>query len=167
MFSMSETINTSSFDEIDRKILLALQHDARISFAELGRSVGLTPTAVAERIRKLEERGVISGYQAQLSLAHLGYPITTFVQLRTDRWRDHELAVKTMEIPEVIACHSITGADCVLLKVVAASVEHLAKILEQLSDFGRTTTSVVLFSKEKQEVGAALLGGENGEQRSV
>src|SRR5215211_2018670 len=101
-------------NEIDRKILNIMQTDARISNVEIARQVGLAPSAVLERVRKLEERGVIRGYVADIDAAQIGFGLTAFVFVRTQSCRtiDRVLAA----IPEVLEVHDVAGEDCYLLK---------------------------------------------------
>jgi len=154
---MKRTEKPIEIDKTDRLILFALQEDARLSYAELGRFVDLTPTAVAERMRKLEESGVISGYHAAVSLEHLGYPITAFVRLNITQFADEAVVDQMMQIPEVLACYSVTGEDCMFIRFAAESVQHMREVVVQLGKLGRTSTSIELFTKEKTEVVKSLL----------
>jgi Lrp/AsnC family leucine-responsive transcriptional regulator len=139
-------------DEIDRKILLELQSDARTSYAELGRRVGLTTPAVIERVRKLEDAGVITGYRAEIDTAKIGLPITAFVRMSitgVDYSRIIEVAEQSNEVLE---CHRGTGGDSFIMKVAVASVEHLQEIIDKLTPYGITTTAIVLSSPVKSRV---------------
>ena len=139
-------------DEIDRKILLELQSDARTSFAELGRRVGLTTPAVIERVRKLEDAGVITGYRAEIDTAKIGLPITAFVRMSitgVDYSRIIEVAEQSNEVLE---CHRGTGGDSFIMKVAVASVQHLQEIIDKLTPYGITTTAIVLSSPVKSRV---------------
>ena len=139
-------------DEIDRKILLELQSDARTSYAELGRRVGLTTPAVIERVRKLEDAGVITGYRAEIDTAKIGLPITAFVRMSitgVDYSRIIEVAEQSNEVLE---CHRGTGGDSFIMKVAVASVEHLQEIIDKLTPYGITTTAIVLSSPVKRRV---------------
>ena len=143
---------TSMLDEIDRKILLELQSDARTSYAELGRRVGLTTPAVIERVRKLEDAGVITGYRAEIDTAKIGLPITAFVRMSitgVDYSRIIEVAEQSNEVLE---CHRGTGGDSFIMKVAVASVEHLQEIIDKLTPYGITTTAIVLSSPVKRRV---------------
>lgn len=133
-------------DDIGRQILRALQEDARISFSELGRRVGLSSPAVAERVRRMEEGGVIQGYRAMVSYERLGFPITAFIRVSTPASRMHEADLIAEKIPEVLECHHLTGTDCLILKVVVSSVGHLEEVINQMGHYGQTTTSIVLSS---------------------
>jgi Lrp/AsnC family leucine-responsive transcriptional regulator len=128
------------------QILQALQEDARISFSELGRRVGLSAPAVAERVRRLEEAGVISGYHAQVNMEKIGLPLSAFIRINSTNDRYILISALAKELPEVLECHRITGEDCLILKVVVSSVAHLEELINRLGPYGRTTTSVILSS---------------------
>lgn len=133
-------------DETGRQILRILQEDGRVSFNELGRRVGLSSPAVAERVRRMEEAGIILGYRAVVDQARVGYPIMAIIRLAipvTNLPKADELA---KSIPEVIECHHLTGSDGVLLKVAVSSVGHLEDVVSQMGCCGMTTTSIVLSS---------------------
>ena len=133
-------------DGIDRQILNIIQADARISNVDIARQVGLAPSAVLERVRKLEERGIIRGYVTDLNPAQLGFKLTAFVFVRTQSCRtiDQVLAA----IPEVLEVHDVAGEDCYLLKVRAKDTEELGKLLREklkpIPDIISTRTTVVL-----------------------
>lgn len=134
-------------DDVGRRILLELQKDARISYAELGRRVGLTLPAVAERVRKLEEAGIISGYRTELNLEKVGFPITAFIRVATpNEILGGQLTATARSLPEVLECHRMTGGDSYLLKIAVSSVQHLEKLIRKITLFGQPTTSIVLSS---------------------
>lgn len=131
-------------DEIGWKILAELQQNARIPYAELGRTVGLSTPAVTERVRKMEEAGIILGYRAQIDPARVGLPILAFVNVKVggeNLARFVELAAKH---PEVLECHRVTGADSFLVKIAVADVAHLERLLDALMPYVATTTQMVL-----------------------
>src|SRR5215471_10105853 len=130
-------------DDLGRKLLSILQQDVRISYAELGRRIGLSPAAAAERLRRLEEAGIIRGYRVDLDREALGFSVLAIVRLSCDgvKYRPFLKAVKTMEY--IAECHHVAGGDAFILKVVTGSVEELEKLVEKLLDFGVPTTSVV------------------------
>lgn len=139
-------------DAIDRKILRELQENARLTFAELGRRVGLTTPAVIERVRKLEDAKIIVGYRAEIDAAKIGLPITAFIRMSiagVDYSKIIEVAEKSTEVLE---CHRGTGGDSFILKVAVADVEHLQNLIDRLVPFGITTTSIVLSSPVKSRV---------------
>ncbi|KQX57423.1 MULTISPECIES: Lrp/AsnC family transcriptional regulator [unclassified Streptomyces] len=133
-------------DATDWRILEALQSEGRASFAELARTVSMSPSAVTERVRRLEEAGVIAGYTAIVDQDRLGLPILAFVRLRYPHGNYkpfHDLIDTT---PEVLEAHHVTGDDCFVLKVAARSMKHLEEITGKISTLGAVTTSVVYSS---------------------
>ena len=133
-------------DEIGRNLLSALQEDARLSYAELGRRIGLSPAATAERLRRLEEAGIITGYRVEIDREAIGLPVLAIVRLSCDgvKYRPFLKTVQSME--RVMECHHVAGGDAFVLKVVAESVTELGKVVEKLLDFGVPTTSIVFSS---------------------
>ncbi|MBX3281463.1 MAG: Lrp/AsnC family transcriptional regulator [Acidobacteria bacterium] len=137
-------------DEIDQKIIHILQEDARTSYAELGRQVGLTTPAVIERVRKLEDAHVITGYQAVIDTARVGLPILAFVRMSiTGVDYSHIIEVATSS-NEVLECHRGTGEDSFIMKIAVSSVEHLQDVIDRLTPYGITTTTIVLSSPVKK-----------------
>lgn len=133
-------------DEIDRNILKELQEDARISFAELGRRVGLTTPAVIERVRKLEDASIITGYRAEIDTSKVGLPITAFIRMSITGV-DYSRIIETVQgAKEVLECHRGTGGDSFIMKIAVASVEHLQEMIDRLTPYGITTTTIVLSS---------------------
>jgi Lrp/AsnC family leucine-responsive transcriptional regulator len=133
-------------DDIDLKIVEALQRDGRASYAELARAVSMSPSAVTERVRRLEESGVIAGYSAVVDPDRLGLDILAFVRLRypTGNYKPfHDLVAVT---PEIIEAHHVTGEDCFILKVVARSMRHLEQTAGRIAGLGTVTTTVVYSS---------------------
>jgi len=140
--------NLLELDGIAWKILENLQNHARMSFAELGRKVGLSTPAVAERVRRLEEAGVITGYHATVDMAKLGVPIHVLMRL-TIPGGDLQIgrtvsAIK--ELSEIARCHRITGDESFVIEAHLVSVRHLEALIDKLSAFGATATSTVLSS---------------------
>ncbi|HLZ56046.1 MAG TPA: Lrp/AsnC family transcriptional regulator [Ktedonosporobacter sp.] len=134
-------------DETGWHLLQELQQNARLSYSELGQRVGLSSPSVADRIRKMEEADIITGYHAEVNLTKLGLPMLALIRLGSNPGQSCNHAVAQVNaIPEVLECYKVTGADCAILKVVAASVDHLEKIIEQISQSGPASTSLV-FSK--------------------
>jgi Lrp/AsnC family transcriptional regulator, leucine-responsive regulatory protein len=133
-------------NEIDKQILNIIQKDARISNAEIARQVGLAPSAVLERVKKLEERGVIRGFETKLDAKELGYGLTAFVFVRTSFCGS--IGGILAAIPEVLEVHDIAGDDCYLLKVRAKDTDELGKFfrekLKNLPEIVSTKTTIVL-----------------------
>lgn len=135
-----------ALDTTDWRILSELQRDGRVSFADLARAVAMSPSAVAERVRRLEESGVIAGYRAVVVADRVGLDILAFVRLRypTGNYRPfHALLDST---PEIVEAHHVTGEDCFVLKVVARSMRHLEEVTGRIAGLGSVTTSVVYSS---------------------
>lgn len=139
-------------DDIDRNILKELQQDARTSYAELGRRVGLTTPAVIERVRKLEDAGIILGYRAEIDTAKVGLPITAFVRMSISGVDYSHIIEVAQQSNEVLECHRGTGGDSFIMKVAVASVEHLQEIIDKLTPYGITTTAIVLSSPVKRRI---------------
>jgi Lrp/AsnC family leucine-responsive transcriptional regulator len=131
-------------DATNWKIISILQQNARISFAELGKAVHLSAPAVAERVKKLEESGAVTGYTAQVDLDKLGYPIIAQVQARVFLGKEPEFIDFIKSITGVIECSNVTGEKAFLLKVVATSMKELDKLLESFSKLCETNSMIVL-----------------------
>jgi Lrp/AsnC family leucine-responsive transcriptional regulator len=133
-------------DDLGRNLLSILHKDARISYAELGRKIGLSPAATAERMRRMEEAGIIRGYRVDIDREALGFPLLAIVRLSCDgpKYRPFLKAVRSMDY--IAECHHVAGGDAFILKVTAASVEDLERLVEKLLDFGVPTTSIVFSS---------------------
>jgi len=133
-------------DDIGWALLHELQANARLSFSELGRRVGLTPPAVADRVRRMEEAGIIRGYRLDIDHARVGLPLTAVIRITHRGVNCLELGRIVSEYPEVLECHRITGAESYTLKVALRSVEHLQELIDRLMPYGETVTSIVLSS---------------------
>jgi Lrp/AsnC family leucine-responsive transcriptional regulator len=148
----SQRDEPAELDRISWKIIEELQEDGRLSWAELGRRVGLTTPAVAERVYRLEKLGVIRGFHADISLEQLGMPILIFVRLSMagpePLVRAFQQQVKKWL--EVLECHRVTGSDSFIVKARVVSVVHLERLLDKLGHFGSTSTSTVLSSPVQQ-----------------
>jgi Lrp/AsnC family leucine-responsive transcriptional regulator len=135
-----------SLDDVDFRIIEALQENGRAGYAELGRAVGLSASAVTERVRRLEESGVITGYRCEVDPERLGLAIRAQVRLRypTANYRPfHDLLAST---PEITEAHHVTGEDCFVLTVLARSMRHLEEVTGRIGGLGAVTTSVVYSS---------------------
>lgn len=133
-------------DAIDWRILDALQSNGRAGFAELARTVNMSASAVTERVRRLEEAGIITGYTAVVDPERLGLQVLAFVRLRypNSNYKPfHDLLAAT---PEILEAHHVTGADCFVIKVAARSMRHLEQVTGRIGGLGPVTTSVVYSS---------------------
>jgi Lrp/AsnC family leucine-responsive transcriptional regulator len=135
-------------DQVDWKIIEGLQEDARLSYAELGRRVGLSTPAAAERVRRIEDAGIITGYHAAVSFEKLGLPIAVVVRLNVGGGEIPLLRVvkAAKSLPEIVECERVSGSDSFMLKAQVCSVEHLESLINRLNTLGSTTTSTVLSS---------------------
>jgi Lrp/AsnC family transcriptional regulator, leucine-responsive regulatory protein len=130
-------------DATNLRILEELQADARLTMAELGRRVSLSPPAVVERVQRLERAGVIGGYHAALDPKSIGYPIAAVVRVRPASRQLYRIPEVARDVPEVVECYRITGEDCFFVKLHLRSMEDLEGILDRFVQFGQTTTSIV------------------------
>jgi Lrp/AsnC family transcriptional regulator, leucine-responsive regulatory protein len=136
--------SSSNLDNIGRKILVELQKNPRATYAELGRLVGLSPSATAERVRRLEDAQVIRGYRLDIDPAALGYTVKAHIRMVCDgeKYRQFTQFVKTLEA--VRECDHVTGGDALMMKVMVSSIEDLEHLIMKLLNYGVPTTSLVL-----------------------
>jgi Lrp/AsnC family leucine-responsive transcriptional regulator len=132
-----------TLDQTNMRLLEELQRDPRLTMTELGRRVGMSSPAVAERIRRLEATGVIAGYRLDINPTALGLPLAAYVRVRPDPGRLPQIAELARQIPEVVECHRITGEDCFILKVYLPAMDQLDRILDRFLLYGTTTTSII------------------------
>jgi Lrp/AsnC family leucine-responsive transcriptional regulator len=130
-------------DEINRRILVELADDPRLPMTELARRVGLSSPSVTERVKRLEEAGVIRGYRLEVDPVALGYPLLAYIRVRPNPGQLPRVAELAREIPEVIECHRVTGEDCFVVKLLLPVMAQLDRVLDQFLRFGTTTTSIV------------------------
>jgi Lrp/AsnC family leucine-responsive transcriptional regulator len=130
-------------DDTNRALLTELQEDARLSLAELGRRVGLSSPAVAERLQRLEQDGVITGYRADVDPRRVGYALTTVIRIRPAPGQLANVAELAQRTPEVVECNRITGDDCYFIKAHVRDVEHMEEVIDRFVVLGQTTTSIV------------------------
>jgi Lrp/AsnC family transcriptional regulator, leucine-responsive regulatory protein len=130
-------------DPVNLRILTELQKEPRLTMSELGRRVGLSSPAVTERVRRLEETGVIRGYRLEINPAELGLPIAAYVRIRPNPGQLPKIADLAQRIPEIVECHRVTGEDCFILKVCLPSLDQLDRILDIFLLYGTTTTSLI------------------------
>ncbi|HVD02179.1 MAG TPA: Lrp/AsnC family transcriptional regulator [Candidatus Dormibacteraeota bacterium] len=140
-------------DPVDWKLLELLQEDARLTFAELGRRVLLSAPAVAERVRRLEQAGVLTGYHAEVDIAKLGFPMQAVIRIIASARLSEQLAPLLQEIPEILECQRVTGQDSFVVRVAIRSVENLEDVLRRLAPHdGDTITSVILNTPVRHRV---------------
>jgi len=147
------------FDETDWNTLLLVQKDARISFAELGRRVGLSPPSAAERLRRLEDMNVILGYHARINPSQLGLNMLVFIEIQVKRVDYPRFQKAVTQISWVLECHHIAGRASFLLKAAVPDATGLELLIGHLSQFGDTSTSLVLSSTlERRDFAPRKLG---------
>lgn len=131
-------------DETGWKILEALQENARISYADLGKLVNLTAPAVTERIRKMEEAGLITGYHAAVNTELLGAAMRVLIRVQLPAGRDKQFVRAVEEMPEILACYNVTGDISFVLQAGVSSTTHLYHLLDRLERFGQLSTQLIL-----------------------
>ncbi|WP_158816776.1 Lrp/AsnC family transcriptional regulator [Methylocapsa sp. S129] len=141
-----------AIDAVDIRILDALVKDARVSVADLARLVGLSPPSVSERIRRLEESGVIEGYSATINPKALGLPIAAWLRIRPVPGQLQEVAELLRALPQIVECDRITGEDCFIARAHVASVEELEKLIDQVIPYAMTNTSIIQSSPVKRRL---------------
>jgi Lrp/AsnC family transcriptional regulator, leucine-responsive regulatory protein len=140
---MNKNLNYKPLDELSAHILEELQLDARLSITEIGRRIGLSGPAVAERIKRMEEEEIITGYRAIIDHDKIGLTVNAFITLKSNM--THATAAKKIsEIPEITECYNITGNNCVIMKVATPTTKRLEAIIGQLQMLGETNTSIIL-----------------------
>jgi Lrp/AsnC family transcriptional regulator, leucine-responsive regulatory protein len=130
-------------DDTNRRLLAELQDDARLSLAELGRRVGLSSPAVAERLQRLESQGCITGYRTDVDPRALGYSLSAVVRVRPAARQLQRVAEIARASAEVVECHRITGEDCFFMKAHVRSIQHLEELIDRFIPYGQTTTSII------------------------
>jgi Lrp/AsnC family leucine-responsive transcriptional regulator len=137
------TPSNETLDDVNIQLLRELQRDPRVTMAELGRRVGMSSPAVTERVRRMEEAGIIAGYALVINPVPLGLPIAAYIRIRPHAGQLPQIAELARSIPEVVECHRITGEDCFLMKVHIPAMDQLDRILDCFLIFGSTTTSII------------------------
>lgn len=138
--------STALLDSFGRKLLDELQSNARLSLAELGRRVGLSPTATAERLKQMEEVGIVRGYTVEIDRESLGLDVMAFIRMSCSGHNYHRLLEYVQNLEEIRECHHLTGGDDLLLRVTTHSMGDLEALIEALLPFGNPVTSLVLSS---------------------
>ena len=135
--------NRREMDATSLRLLEELQEDARLSNAELGRRVGLSAPAVAERLARMQDDGVITGFHAAIDPRALGYSLSAILRIRPAPRQLSTVAELARDTPEVVECHRMTGEDCFFMKLHVRDVEHLEEVIDAFAFHGQTTTSIL------------------------
>jgi Lrp/AsnC family transcriptional regulator, leucine-responsive regulatory protein len=149
--------SNAGLDSKDILIIEALQEDGRVALSELGRKIGLSQPAMSERVKRLEERGIIAGYGARINLPALGLGMMAIVRLRTGHEHIRQCLKAFAELPYIVEVHRVTGEDCFILKVIVPDPDKLAVIVDTIGRFGMVTTSVILRSEPQKLITRALV----------
>lgn len=139
-------------DDIDRAIVAALAEDARLSLKVLSARVGLTSPSTAERLKRLEERGIIQGYGARVNLSALGYTLQALVRVRPLPGLLQKVDKYIQAMPECIECDKVTGEDCFVMRLVVKDIAQLDTLLDGLAEFAQCNTSIVKSSPVKRRL---------------
>jgi len=148
---------TTPLDPTDVAIIETLQAEGRIGMSELGRRIGLSQPATSERVKRLEERGILAGYGARIDAAALGLGLMAVIRLRTTHEFIKPCLKQFAAMPQVIEVLRLTGEDCFLLKVVVPNPAELETIVDAIARHGAVTTSLVLRQEPAKPIGRALL----------
>ena len=140
---MEKSSISKAIGDLNAGILHQLEADARISITEIGKRVGLSGPAVSERIKKMEDEGIITGYTTNIDYDTIGLTVNAFITLKSSLTHAGVLK-KIEEIPEILECYSITGYNCLMMKVATPTTKRLEAIIGQLQQFGETNTSIIL-----------------------
>lgn len=138
-------------DNYDYNILNQLQNNGKLSIAELGRVIGLSTTATKERVKKLENEGVIKGYSAIIDPSKVGVDMTAFITVPVGNLEIKEMAEKLSEMDEIVECHKVTGNTCFLVKVRAKNSAHLEHLIDEINNFAKNTYTYLVLSTAKEE----------------
>lgn len=143
-------------DKYDYNILDELQNNGKLSIAELGRIIGLSTTATKERVKKLENEGVIKGYSAIIDASKVGLDMTAYITVPVGNLEIKEMADKLSEIKEIVECHKVTGNTCFLVKVRAKNSSHLEHLIDEINNFAKNTYTYLVLSTAKDDHKVAL-----------
>lgn len=132
-------------DDFDWKIIELLQKNSRLSYAQLGREIGLSPSAVAERVQRLEDEEVIVKHISVVNHKKLGYSLFAYITLSFQGFKEYTIFLDALgKFPEITECSRITGKDCLIMRVVLIDNLHLENVVNRLAEYGSAATSVVL-----------------------
>lgn len=138
-------------DKYDYNILSELQNNGKLSIAELGRIIGLSTTATKERVKKLENEGVIKGYSAIIDASKIGIDMTAYITVPVGNLEIKEMADKLANMKEIVECHKVTGNTCFLVKVRAKNSSHLEQLIDEINNFAKNTYTYLVLSTAKDE----------------
>ena len=133
----------TALDPVNLRLLDELQKNPRITMSELGRRLDMSSPAVTDRVQRLEDNGIITGYRLELDPRALGWPVAAFVRIRPGPGQLNRIADLARQTPEVVECHRITGEDCFLMKVYVTEIDKLEEVLDRFLMYGQTTSSIV------------------------
>jgi Lrp/AsnC family leucine-responsive transcriptional regulator len=153
-------------DDFDLAIVRELAVDGRVSFRELARRIGLSTPAVTDRVRKLRDRGTITGFRAVIDTRHLGVTMEVSIALQVAGPRLQDVADKVAKLPEVVRCRRLTGDACFLIDAAVTSTEHLTSVIDQLAVMGTTSTSLVISTPVTERLAFATLSSRTGTGRT-
>ncbi|MCG8540676.1 MAG: Lrp/AsnC family transcriptional regulator [Clostridia bacterium] len=139
-------------DRYDYLIIMELQENARISTAELGRKIGLSTTATKERIKKLEQEGIIKGYRAIIDGDKVGIDVTAFISVPVGDLTIDKMANFLSKMPQVLECHKVTGNTCYLIKVKVKNTKKLEKLIDKINGIAKSTYTYLVLSTTKETV---------------
>ena len=154
-------------DALDHRLLHHVQQDARLSYAELGRRVGLSPPAVSERLARLESQRVITGYHAAVDPARLGRPVQAVLHLQVDRARYGRTLERILEMDEILVCHRTTGSSSLLMIVAVSSMHALEELIDALLPLGEPVTQMILSTPVAHRPLAPSPGTARDSERSI
>ena len=144
MTAFDSTSHDKLLDSVGWAILKELQADARLSFSELGKRIGMSSPAIAERVRRMEAAGIIRGYRAEIDLSGVGYGISAILRIQSFNGQTSRIYDLAATMSEVRDCFEVTGDDCYIIRVAVASVEHLESLIRQFSTYSQVITSLIL-----------------------
>jgi len=133
----------TALDPVNVRLLDELRKNPRMTMSELARRLDMSSPAVTDRVQRLEENGIITGYRLELDPRALGWPVAAFVRVRPGPGQLNRIAELARDTTEVVECHRITGEDCFLMKVYVAEIDKLEEVLDRFLMFGQTTSSIV------------------------
>ncbi|SDM29394.1 Lrp/AsnC family transcriptional regulator, leucine-responsive regulatory protein [Modicisalibacter muralis] len=145
-----------SLDSIDQQILNALSDNARVSLATLARQVGLSSPSVSERIKRLEEAGIIGGYTLQINPVALGLPLSAWLRIRPIPGQLQKVVEVLRGLPAIVECDRVTGEDCFLARAHVRSVEELEALIDEIIPFAMTNTSIIQSSPVARRLPAII-----------